>query len=502
MTTEATNMTTHEQSQQAGARSRWLALYVLCTGMLMIVLDVTVVNVALPSIQDDLGFSTSSLAWVVNAYLIAFGGLLLLAGRLGDLVGRRTIFLAGLAVFSVASLLCGLSQSEGLLVGARFLQGIGGALTSAVILGMIVTMFPEPREQAKAIGVYAFVASTGGAVGLLAGGVLTQTINWHWIFFINVPVGIATAVAARRVLAADAGIGLRQGADLPGAVLITGALMLGVYTIVKPAAEDGWGAGRTLTLGAVAVALLAAFVAREATARNPLMALRIFRSRNVAGANLIQVLSVAGMFGVFFLGSLYLQRVLGYDALEIGLSFLPVTIVMGTLSLRYSERLIMRLGARGALFPGMGMMAAALVLFTRAPVGGDYLTDVLPVMVLLGAGAGTSFPAVMTLAMSGATPSDAGLASGLVNTSAQVGGALGLAVLATLSTSRSETLVAQGHSTASALVGGYHVAFLIAAGLVVAAILVAVVVVEPAAKAAKRAELRQRGAQVALPEAA
>src|SRR6478609_4634960 len=232
MTTEATNMTTHEQSQQAGARSRWLALYVLCTGMLMIVLDVTVVNVALPSIQDDLGFSTSSLAWVVNAYLIAFGGLLLLAGRLGDLVGRRTIFLAGLAVFSVASLLCGLSQSEGLLVGARFLQGIGGALTSAVILGMIVTMFPEPREQAKAIGVYAFVASTGGAVGLLAGGVLTQTINWHWIFFINVPVGIATAVAARRVLAADAGIGLRQGADLPGAVLITGALMLGVYTIV------------------------------------------------------------------------------------------------------------------------------------------------------------------------------------------------------------------------------------------------------------------------------
>jgi EmrB/QacA subfamily drug resistance transporter len=297
-------------------RTRWTALYVLCVGMLMIVLDATVVNVALPTIQDDLGFSASSLAWVVNAYLIAFGGLLLLAGRLGDLVGRLDVFLGGLALFTVASVLCGAAQSQEMLVGARFLQGVGGALTSAVILGMIVTMFPEPREQAKAIGAFAFVASAGGAVGLLAGGVLTQAINWHWIFFVNVPIGLGTAIAARRLIARDPGIGLAQGADVPGAVLVTAALMLGVYTIVEPAAVDGWGASTTLTLAAISLGLLAAFVAREATAERPLMPLRIFRSRNVTGANLIQLLSVAGMFGMFFLGALYLQRVLGYDALR------------------------------------------------------------------------------------------------------------------------------------------------------------------------------------------
>ncbi|MEA2448724.1 MAG: hypothetical protein QOG63_656, partial [Thermoleophilaceae bacterium] len=270
-------------------RSRWVALYVLCTGMLMIVLDATVTNVALPSIQDDLGFTTSSLAWVVNAYMIAFGGLLLLAGRLGDLVGRRRVFLIGLAVFTVASLTCGVSDSQGLLVAARFLQGVGGALTSAVILGMIVTMFPEPREQAKAIGVFAFVASAGGSVGLLAGGVLTQSINWHWIFFVNVPIGIATAVLAVRLVEPDGGIGLRSGSDIPGAVLITSALMLGVYTIVEPAARYGWGDSTTLALAAGALVLLAAFVAREAGAKHPLVPLGIFRSRNVTGANLIQV---------------------------------------------------------------------------------------------------------------------------------------------------------------------------------------------------------------------
>jgi EmrB/QacA subfamily drug resistance transporter len=471
-------------AEQMTERSRWIALYVLCAGVLMIVLDVTIVNVALPSIQDDLGFTNSSLAWVVNAYLIAFGGLLLLAGRLGDLIGRRTIFLAGLAVFTGASLLCGLAQSEGMLVAARFVQGIGGAMTSAVVLGMIVTMFPEPREQAKAIGVYAFVASAGGSVGLLLGGVITQAISWHWIFFVNVPIGIATAVYTRRLLDRDAGIGLGEGADVPGAVLITGALMLGVYTIVKPAAEDGWGATSTLALGAVSLALLAAFVLREAAARTPLVPLRIFRSRNVTGANLIQVLSVAGMFGVFFLGSLYLERVLHYSALEIGLAFLPVTLVMGTLSVRYSERLIMRFGARTCLFPGLGLIAAALVYFTRVPVDGNYVTDILPVMVLLGAGAGTCFPALMTLAMSGATLSDAGLASGLVNTGAQAGGALGLAILATLSSSRSDHLVAQGASHAAALTGGYHVAFWIAAGLIVACIVVGLFVVEAPEKAA------------------
>ncbi len=465
-------------------RSRWIALYVLCLGMLMIVLDVTVVNVALPSIQDDLGFSTSSLAWVVNGYLISFGGLLLLAGRLGDLLGRRTIFLAGLALFTGASALCGLAQSQVWLVAARFVQGIGGAMTSAVILGMIVTMFPEPREQAKAIGVYAFVASAGGSVGLLAGGVVTQAIDWHWIFFINIPIGIATATFARRLLDADEGIGLSKGADLPGAALITGALMVGVYTIVKPAAEDGWGASTTLILGAVSITLLAAFVAREANAATPLMPLRIFRSRNVTGANLIQVLTVAGMFGMFFLGSLYLQRVLGYDALQIGLAFLPVTIVMGTLSLRYSEKLIQRFGARTMQFPGLGLMVAGMVLFARTPVHGSYVRDVLPALLLTGTGVGLCFPGLMGLAMSGATPSDAGLASGLVNTAAQVGGALGLAVLATVSTSRSNQLAHAGTARAQALTSGYHLAFLIAAGLVAAAIVVAAVVVKSEKRAA------------------
>jgi EmrB/QacA subfamily drug resistance transporter len=490
-------------TKHADDRARWVALYVLCTGMLMIVLDVTVVNVALPSIQDDLGFSSSSLAWVVNAYLIAFGGLLLLAGRFGDLIGRRRVFLVGLGVFTGASLLCGLAHSQEVLVGARFLQGIGGAMTSAVILGMIVTMFPEPREQAKAIGVYAFVASAGGSVGLLAGGVLTQSINWHWIFFVNIPIGVATALLATRLLDRDAGIGFGDGADVPGAVLITASLMLGVYTIVKPAAENGWGAGRTLALSAASLVLLLAFLAREASARNPLIPLRIFRSRNVVGANMIQALSVSGMFAMFFLGSLYLERVLGYDALQIGLAFLPVTIAMGTLSIRYSERLIMRFGARRSLIPGLVLIGAGLALFTRAPVGGDYVTNVLPVMLLLGTGAGVSFPALMTLAMSGATKSDAGLASGLVNTTAQVGAALGLAVLATLAASRSDALLGDG-TTRAALTSGYHLAFWIGAALVVAAIVVALTVLQPEEAAMERSETEsdQAGAEPAYSEAA
>jgi EmrB/QacA subfamily drug resistance transporter len=475
------------QSLATPERSRWVALVVLCVGMLMIVLDATIVNVALPSIQEDLGFSQSSLAWVVNAYLITFGGLLLLAGRLGDLIGRRRIFMIGLAVFTAASMLCGVAQSQGLLVGARFLQGAGGALTSAVILGMIVTMFPEPREQAKAIGVYSFVASAGGSVGLLAGGGLTQTINWHWIFFVNLPIGIATAVLASRVVRNDEGIGLRRGADIPGAALITGALMLLVYTIVKPAADYGWGAGRTLVLGAASLALFAAFIAREATARTPLIPLRIFRSRSVTGANVVQALFVAGMFAMFFLGSLYLERVLGYGALEIGLAFLPVTVAIGTLSLGYAEKLIMRFGPRTTLLPGLVFIAAGLAYFSRVPVDGSYVTDILPSMLLLGVGAGLSFPALMTFAMSGATPSDAGLASGLVNTTLQVGGALGLAVLATLSTTHTENLIADGRSTAGALTDGYQLAFTVGVGLVLAAIVVAVTVLRPERRQAEAA---------------
>jgi EmrB/QacA subfamily drug resistance transporter len=460
-------------------RSRWMALVVLCTGMLMIVLDVTIVNVALPSIQADLGFSQTGLAWVVNAYLIAFGGLLLLAGRLGDLAGRRNVFLAGLAVFTLASMVCGLAQTQGMLVGARFVQGIGGALTSAVILGVIVTLFPEPREMAKAIGVYAFVASAGGAVGLLAGGILTQAINWHWIFFVNLPIGILTAVLTLRVVPRDRGTGRRQGADVTGALLITGAMMLSVFTIVKPAAEDGWLAGRTLAFGAVAAVLLAGFIVRQLTARNPLMPLRILAARKVAAANLIQVLSVAGMFGMFFLGALYLRRILGYSPLQIGLAFLPVAVVMGTLSVRYTDRLAARFGPRTTLIAGLVLIAAALVLFAQAPVRGGYAIHDLPVMLLMGAGAGLAFPALMTAAMAGATPADAGLASGLVNTTAQVGGALGLAVLATVSAGRTSALAARGASATAALNDGYHLAFWIAAGLVAAAIAVAGTVLRP-----------------------
>jgi EmrB/QacA subfamily drug resistance transporter len=459
---------------------RWLALVVLCTGMLMIVLDQTIVNVALPSIQRDLGFSQSSLAWVVNAYLIAFGGLLLLAGRLGDLIGRKRIFLIGLAVFTIASMLCGLAHSQAVLVAARFIQGAGGALTSSVILGMIVTMFPEPREQAKAIGVFSFVASAGASIGLLAGGVLTQALSWHWIFFVNLPIGVATAVLAVRLVAGDAGLGLRQGADVPGAFLITGALMLAVYTIVK-ATDYGWASAHTVGLGTVALALLAGFVAREARARTPLIPLRIFRSRNVTGANLVQMLMVSGLFGMFFLGAVYMQRVLGYGPLDVGLAFLPVALSIGVLSLGITPRLNMRLGPRATLLPGLALIAAGLALFALAPVHAGYLSNLLAVMVLLGVGAGLSFPSLTTIAMTGATSSDSGLASGLVNTSLQVGGALGLAVLATLSGSRTKHLLASGASDARALASGLHLALVIGSALLVVAIATAVAVLRPAA---------------------
>ena len=464
-------------------RTRWAALVVLCVGMLMIVLDATIVNVALPSIQDDLDFSQSSLAWVVNAYLIAFGGLLLLAGRLGDRIGRRKMFLIGLTVFTGASLLCAVAQTHAMLIGARFLQGAGGAMTSAVILGMIVTMFRKPREQAKAIGVYSFVASAGGSIGLLLGGVLTEAINWHWIFFVNLPIGLATGLFALRLVEPDEGLGFSEGADVRGALYVTSALMLGVYTILE-AGDQGWGSLHTLGLGAVAVALLAAFVVRQTRIPNPLMPLRLFRSRNVAGANAVQALFVGGMFGMFFLGALYLQRVLGYDALQVGLAFLPTTIVIGTLSLGFSERLNMRFGPRATLIPALVLIAAALLLFARTPVDATYVTDVLPSMVLLGAGAGLAFPSLMTLSMSGATPSDSGLASGLVNTTLQVGGAIGLAVVTTFATERTDGLLADGESAASALTSGYHLAYLIGAGLVAVALVIVMTVMRPPSEAA------------------
>src|SRR3954469_16264329 len=416
MTTQTLDRPDTTAAPAADARRRWAALVVLCAGMLMIILDGTIVKVSLPSIHDDLCFSQSNLAWVVNGYLIAFGGLLLLAGRIGDLVGRKRVFTGGLVLFVAASVLCGLADSEGLLIGARFVQGVGGALTSSVILGMIVTMFPEPGEQAKAIGVYAFVASAGASIGLLLGGVLTEAINWHWIFFVNLPIGIVTGVLARRLIVADRGIGFGRGADVPGALLITSSLMLAVYTIVKPAAEDGWGAPHTLAFGAVVLGLLALFVAREVATANPLIPLGIFRSRTVTGSNLVQALSVAAMFGQGFLGALYLQRVLGYSALEIGLAYVPLTLLMGSLSLGYTERLNTRFGARNTLVAGLALIAVGLGMFSMVPAAGSYVAHILPTMVLLGSGAGLSFPALMTLAMADTDPSEAGLASGLVNT--------------------------------------------------------------------------------------
>jgi EmrB/QacA subfamily drug resistance transporter len=461
----------------AGA-SRRLALVVLSAGTLMIILSETIVNVALRSIQSDLGFSQSGLAWVVNAYLIAFGGLLLLAGRLGDLLGRRRIFLAGLAVFAAASLLSGVSGSQQMLIAARFVQGIGGAMTSAVSLGMIVTMFPEPRERARAIGVYSFIGAAGASIGVLAGGVITQVLNWHWVFFVNVPIGVATLALATRVLKPERGIGFGKGADIAGATLVTAGLMLGVFTIVD-AADYGWASAHTLGFGAVSLLLLVAFVGRQATAANPLLPLRIFRSRQVSGANLVQALMVAGMFGFQFLSALYLQEVLGYTPAQTGLAFIPITLAIGAISLGLAGPLNTRFGPRTVLLAGLALLVAGLALLARTPVHGDYVVDVLPAMVLLGIGAGLALPPVTMLAMSGATASDSGLASGLANTTQQVGGALGLAALATLATSRTDHLLASGHDTGSALTGGYHLAFGIGAALVAAAMILAAVVLRP-----------------------
>jgi EmrB/QacA subfamily drug resistance transporter len=472
------------QSPPQSDRSRWIALVVLCAGMLMIVLDQTIVNVALPSIQRDLKFSTSNLAWVVNAYLIAFGGLLLLAGRLGDLVGRKRMFLVGLGIFTAASAVCGLAQSQVVLVAARFVQGAGGAMTSSVILGVIVTMFPKPRELAKAMGVFSFVASGGASIGLLAGGVLTQALSWHWIFFVNLPIGIVTAVLAVRVVASDAGIGLRAGADIPGATLVTGTLMLAVYTIVKTS-DYGWGSAHTLILGVVTIALLAGFILREARAKTPLIPLRIFRSRAVSGANAVQMLMIAGIFGMFFLGAVYMQRVLGYDPLQVGLAFLPVAVSIGAFSLVVAPRLNMTIGPRATLLPGLVLMVVGLLLFASAPVHPDYLGRLLPVMLLLGVGAGLGFPSLMTIAMSGATPSHADMAPDPVNTSMQVGGALGLAVLATLSSSRAKDVLASGGSSSAALASGLHLALAIGAGLVITAIVIGTVVLSSARPAAE-----------------
>ncbi|WP_443076178.1 MFS transporter [Streptomyces sp. NBC_01716] len=482
--------------------ARALALGVLASGMLMIVLDGSIVTVAMPAIQDDLGFTPAGLSWVVNAYLIAFGSLLLLAGRLGDLLGRKRVFLAGTGVFTAASLLAGVATSPAVLIAARFLQGVGSAMAAAVSLGILITLFTEPAERARAIAVFSFTGAAGASIGQVAGGLLTDALNWHWIFFINLPIGLAALALAVRVLPGDRGTGtgtststgtstgagkstgtgrrtrgLAAGADVSGALLITAGLMLGIYTVVK-VERYGWVSAHTLGLGALAAALVGAFVARQATAATPLMPLRIFRSRAVVGANAVQMLMVAALFSFQIILALHLQRVLGYGAGETGLAMLPAAIVIGAVSLGVSARLNARFGERNVLLTGLLLLITLLVLLTRIPADATYTTDVLPLMPL-AAGFGLALPALTSLGMSDAGEEDAGLASGLFNTTQQIGMAVGVAVLSTLAASRSERLLAGGASEAEALTSGYHLAFGVGAGLLVTAFVVAYAVLRP-----------------------
>jgi EmrB/QacA subfamily drug resistance transporter len=449
-------------------RGRWLALLVLCLGDLMIVLDVTIVGVALPSIQDDLGFSDEELAWVVNAYLITFGGFLLLGGRLGDLFGHQRLFLLGIALFTAASAACGLATSQELLVGARAVQGLGAAVVSAVALSLMMTLFTEPAERAKAMGIFGFVASGGGSLGVLLGGILTDVLNWHWIFLVNVPVGILVVVLTVLLIPAARVPTAAKRLDVAGAVTVTLSLMIAVFAIVN-GNEVGWLTGRTLGLLAAAGALLAVFVAIESRVDSPLVPLRLFRLRNIAVSNVVGVLWAGSMFAWFFLSALYLQLVLGYSPLEVGLAFLPGNLIMGAMSIGLSAKLVMRFGIRPPLAVGLLLAGLGLLLFARAPVDGNFVVDVLPAMILLGLGAGMAFNPVLLAAMSDVEPSEAGLASGVVNTSFMMGGALGLAVLASLAASRTDSLLSSGQSELAALTGGYHAAFFVGALFAVAA---------------------------------
>jgi len=447
---------------------RWFALMVLCLGALMIVLDTTIVNVALPSIRQDLGFSETSLAWVVNAYLLTFGGFLLLGGRLGDLFGHRRLFLIGIMLFTLASFACGMARSQTFLVTARAIQGLGGAVVSAVALSLIMTLFTEPAERAKAMGFFGFVAAGGGSIGVLLGGILTNALNWHWVFLVNLPVGVAVVVLSLVLLPAGRGPATSTRLDIAGAITVTASLLLAVYAIVN-GNQVGWTSGQTIGLLAAAVALLALFLAIEARVRAPVMPLSLFRLRNVATANVIGVLWTAAMFAWFFLSALYLQLVLGYRPLEVGLAFLPANMIMAVFSLGLSARLVTRFGIRLPIVVGLLLAASGLALFARAPVGGNFVTDVLPGMTLLGFGAGMAFNPVLLAALNDVAPENSGLASGVVNTSFMMGGALGLAILASLATARTNGLLNTGLNHLAALNSGYQVAFLVAALFAVSA---------------------------------
>jgi EmrB/QacA subfamily drug resistance transporter len=463
-------------------RTRWLALLVLCLGDLMIVLDGTIVNVALPSIRDDLGFSQESLAWVVNAYLLTFGGFLLLGGRLGDLFGHRRLFLSGIALFTLASLACGLAGSQEALVAARAVQGLGGAIVSAVALSLIMTLFVEPVERAKAMGVFGFVLSGGGTAGVLLGGVITDVLDWHWIFLVNLPVGIAVFALTLVLLPGTRGNATGR-VDFAGAITVTASLMLAVYAIVN-GNEVGWTTLRTLGLLGAAAGLMAVFLALESRLSTPLMPLGIFRNRNVSAANVVGVLMAAGMFAYFFLSALYLQEILGYSPMEVGLAYLPSMVIWGASSLLLSDRLVMRLGVQPPLIAGLALMTVGLLLLARTPVEGSFLVDVLPATLAVGLGAGIGFNPILLAAMSGVSPTEAGLASGVVNTAFMMGGALGLAVLASLAAWRTDELEAAGEGTLAALNGGYHAAFLVGALFVVASSAVAGVFLRADAQAA------------------
>ena len=450
-------------------RNRWLALYVLCLGDLLIVLDVSIVNVALPSIREDLGFSEASLAWVINAYTLTFGGFMLLAGRLGDLYGHRRLFLLGVGLFTLASLACGLATSQEMLIGARAIQGIGGAVVAAVALSLIMTIFTEPAERAKAMGVIGFVAAGGGSIGVLAGGILTDSLSWHWIFLVNIPVGAAVIALSGALLPRDRGDRGKANLDIAGAVLVTGSLMLAVYAIVN-GNEQGWTSARTLGMLGAAAAGIVAFLVLESRVESPLMPLGLLRLRSVAASNVVGILWSAAMFAMFFLSALYLQLVLGYTPLEVGLAFLPANLIMGAFSLGLSAKLVMRFGVKPPLVAGMGLVALGLALFARAPVDGSFAVDVLPSMVVLGFGIGMAMNPLLLAAMSDVAHEDAGVASGVVNTSFMMGGALGLAVLASVASARTGD-----DGSLAALVDGYHAAFVIGTVFAVAAGVVAAV---------------------------
>ena len=471
-------------SASIDGRRRWLAFGVLCLGVLMIVLDTTIVNVALPSIRADLGFSETSLVWVVNAYMLTFGGFLLLGGRLGDLFGHRRLFLLGITLFTLASLACGLAHTQAMLVGARAVQGLGGAVVSAVALSLIMNLFVEAGERAKAMGVYGFVCAGGGSIGVVLGGLLTHALSWHWIFLVNLPIGLAVYGLCLVLLPDGRGPGARGRLDIAGAATVTSSLMLAVYAIVNGNAA-GWGSAQTAGLLAAAAVLLALFLAIETRVSAPLMPLGLFRLRNLATANVVGVLWAAAMFAWFFISALYLQRVLAYSPLQVGLAFLPANLIMAAFSLGLSAELVMRFGITRPLAGGLLLAAAGLVWFARAPVDGTFARDVLPGMALLGLGAGMAFNPVLLAAMSDVRPSESGLASGVVNTSFMMGGALGLAILASLAAGRTDALVASAAGLPVALNGGYHLAFIVGAAFAATAALVGAALLRAGSRTAR-----------------